>query len=106
LFHVSTGVFIQQTFKIAALDEEIMINDKKIQSKAYLSNLEHLFDNLDTRKRGSVSRRVFLEVLEDPLIRTWFSAVGVDVDDLEFSDFVGPGKSAITKDDFKRESSL
>merc|ERR1712048_185607 len=44
---VITSVFIQQTFKVASRDEQVMITEKKSASKAYLKNLERLFQTLD-----------------------------------------------------------
>jgi len=99
---VILSVFIQQTFKIAALDEEIMIADKKTQGKAYLKNLGHLFDTLDEHGEGIVSKQVFEHMLQNKLTQTWFAAIGVDVADKEFFELMDTGKGYIDKSDFIR----
>merc|ERR1712137_1345719 len=75
---VILSVFIQQTFKIASLDEEVMIHDKKMQSRAYVKNLEHLFTVLDKSKDGIVTHDEFLVAMRDPVVQTWFAAIGID----------------------------
>merc|ERR1711862_884448 len=75
---VITTVFIQQTFKIAARDEDIMIAEKKSQATAFFKNLEKLFEVLDESGDGMISLPEFESVVNDPRVRTWFDAIDVD----------------------------
>merc|ERR1712187_755012 len=76
---VISSVFIQQTFKVASRDEEVMITERKNASRAYLKNLERLLQTLDTSGDGIVTRKEFEAVLEDKEVKCWFAAMEVDV---------------------------
>jgi len=77
------SVFIQQTFKMhAALDEKIMITEKKVQAESAVQNLKHLFEFINKDGNGSVSREECGEAMNDSVVKTWFSAMGVDVTDI------------------------
>merc|ERR1712187_31361 len=78
---VITSVFIQQTFKVASRDEEVMITERKSASQAYLKNLESLFRTLDKSGDGIVTRKEFESVLEDKEVSHWFAAMEVDVNE-------------------------
>merc|ERR1712232_313003 len=75
---VILSVFIQQTFKVASRDEEIMIAEKQDSVQAFARNLEHLFGVLDMSGDGAVSHAEFLEMLENPQLKSWFAAIEVD----------------------------
>jgi len=79
---VINAVFIQQTFKVATRDEEIMIKEKASAAVAYGKQLAKLFDHLDDSRDGIISRDEFKEALEDDNIRKWFSVLEVDADDM------------------------
>eukprot|EP00927_Polykrikos_kofoidii_P050657 TRINITY_DN4454_c0_g2_i1.p1 TRINITY_DN4454_c0_g2~~TRINITY_DN4454_c0_g2_i1.p1 ORF type:complete len:855 (+),score=125.54 TRINITY_DN4454_c0_g2_i1:65-2566(+) len=80
---VITSVFIQQTFKVAARDEQVMINEKKAQVSAYLKNLESLFSVLDYSGDGFITLAELETCLEDSSVRAWFSALEVDIHETE-----------------------
>eukprot|EP00927_Polykrikos_kofoidii_P050656 TRINITY_DN4454_c0_g1_i3.p1 TRINITY_DN4454_c0_g1~~TRINITY_DN4454_c0_g1_i3.p1 ORF type:complete len:760 (+),score=114.68 TRINITY_DN4454_c0_g1_i3:48-2282(+) len=80
---VITSVFIQQTFKVAARDEQVMINEKKAQVSAYLKNLESLFSVLDYTGDGFITFAELETCLQDTTVRAWFSALEVDVQETE-----------------------
>merc|ERR1719277_1066904 len=70
---VITSVFIQQTFKVASRDEEVMITERKTASKAYLKNLENLFRTLDSSGDGVVTRKEFESCLQNKEVGHWFA---------------------------------
>lgn len=78
---VITAVFIQQTFKVASRDEEVMIVEKKAQAKAHIKNIEHLFQVLDESQDGQLSEEEFESALQQKKVRTWFAALDVNVED-------------------------
>merc|ERR1712137_262671 len=80
---VILSVFIQQTFKVAAQDERVMINEKEAQSNAIITNLQYLFDELDTSGDGHVDKVEFQVLKSDPVVKTWFSALEVDLGDID-----------------------
>jgi len=92
---VILSVFIQQTFKVAAHDQEIMINEKRSQAEATLKQLTRLFEALDTSGDGMVSKEELLVVLGDPRVMAWFAAMGVDANDInELFTLMGDGDLA------------
>jgi len=98
---VITSVFIQQTFKVAARDEEVMITEKKAATKAYLKNLEHLFEFLDESGDGNVSQDEFESVLRDKKVQTWFAAMEVDVTDTsKLFELLDDGDGTISRGEF------
>jgi len=80
---VILSVFIQQTFKVAAQDEHVMINEKETQSKAVVKNLEHLFDAFDKSGDGKIDRVEFDILRHDPVVKFWFAALEVDAHDVD-----------------------
>jgi len=98
---VITSVFIQQTFKVASRDEEVMITERKSASKAYLKNLERLFQALDTSGDGIVTRKEFESVLEDKEVSHWFAAMEVDVAEAsQLFNVLDDGDGMISLDEF------
>merc|ERR1712137_473273 len=98
---VILSVFIQQTFKTASLDESIMINEKRNQAEAVIQNLKHLFETIDIDGDGYIDRGEFEEVLKDSIVKTWFSAIGIDVTDVnELFDMLANDDGNVDEDEF------
>eukprot|EP00927_Polykrikos_kofoidii_P028199 TRINITY_DN24651_c0_g1_i1.p1 TRINITY_DN24651_c0_g1~~TRINITY_DN24651_c0_g1_i1.p1 ORF type:complete len:724 (-),score=74.27 TRINITY_DN24651_c0_g1_i1:53-2224(-) len=76
---VITSVFIQQTFKTAQRDEQVMINEKKAQSAAYLRNLDHLFQVLDESGDGILTFEELALCISEPTVKAWFQAIDVNI---------------------------
>jgi len=98
---VVISVFIQQTFKVAARDEELMMREKKTASQAYMGHLQKLFQRLDASGDGVLTRDEFDEVLQDERIRVWFSALEVDFQEVEgLFDLLDDGDGEISQEEF------
>jgi len=98
---VITAVFIQQTFKVAARDEEVMINERKSSAKAMLKNLGHLFEALDISGDGLLTPDEFAAVLQDKRVKTWFSAIEIDAEDVQgLFELLDDGDGYVTRDEF------
>merc|ERR1740121_1598034 len=72
VIQVISSVFIQQTFKVAAQDEELMIEERKRASLAFIRHLESLFAELDQSGEGSISREEFQRALTEPRFKYFF----------------------------------
>eukprot|EP00811_Abedinium_folium_P007127 NODE_16575_length_987_cov_4.647674.p1 GENE.NODE_16575_length_987_cov_4.647674~~NODE_16575_length_987_cov_4.647674.p1 ORF type:complete len:217 (+),score=52.73 NODE_16575_length_987_cov_4.647674:296-946(+) len=83
VMQVIMSVFIQQTFKVAACDEEVMINEKKALQHATYNNLEKLFNVLDTSRDGILSREEFNGLVADARLGYWFAALNIELGDVE-----------------------
>jgi hypothetical protein len=98
---VITAVFIQQTFKVASRDEEVMIAEKKAASKAYIKNLGHLFEKLDKSGDGFITQDEFESVLTDKKVRTWFASIDVNVSEASrLFELLDDGDGAIMRTEF------
>ena len=74
---VIISTFIQQTFKTASRDEEIMIKEKASASKAHEKNFKMLFQKLDESGDGELTVEEFQSAMEDWRVQTWFAAIEV-----------------------------
>merc|ERR1719379_2003703 len=100
---VITSVFIQQTFKVASHDEEVMIQERNMAANAYLKNLERLFQVLDESGDGIITLEEFESVLDDKRVRNWFAAIEVDVGEAsELFCILNNGDGQIELNDFIR----
>jgi len=98
---VLMAVFIQQTFKVASRDEEVMIKEKMATAKANLKHLDGLFKAMDSSGDGYITRDEFQQVLQDQRIKMWFSALDVDISEVEkLFDLLDDGDGEIAKDEF------
>jgi len=101
VLNVVNAVFIQQTMKVAQRDSELMINMKENQQKAYGKNLMRLFNELDSSGDGSISRDEFEALIKDQRLKTFFSALEIDPDDVEeLWALIDDGDGLITAQEF------
>jgi len=80
---VITGVFIQETFKVATSDDQIMLNNKRRANKEHHRKMGNLFKHADNDGNGSLDREEFEKVMDDPVVRKWLSSMGLDVNDVD-----------------------
>merc|ERR1712137_94430 len=98
---VILSVFIQQTFKIAAQDEEVMITAKANQAAATLKQFTHLFEAMDTNGDGKISSSEFSAVMDSPLVKTWLSALDVDAEQVsELFTLLDDGDGTLAPEEF------
>jgi len=80
---VITGVFIQETFKVATTDDKIMLMQKERAIKVHTKKMVELFSHADTDGNGALDREEFNAAMNDDSIRAWLSSMGLDVDDVD-----------------------
>jgi len=100
---VIMGVFMHETFKVAATDDAIMVSEKERAIKLHTAKMKLLFEAADEDGNGLLDREEFNKLLEDPAIRTWLSAMELDVSDAEvFYDLICDGKEELTAEELVR----
>eukprot|EP00812_Abedinium_dasypus_P001345 NODE_1162_length_1225_cov_574.024786.p1 GENE.NODE_1162_length_1225_cov_574.024786~~NODE_1162_length_1225_cov_574.024786.p1 ORF type:complete len:315 (-),score=132.91 NODE_1162_length_1225_cov_574.024786:263-1207(-) len=101
IVQVIMSVFIQQTFKVASRDEQVMISEKSAAAKACLRNLKHLFQALDVNEDGFITKEEFVSVLSDRTVAMWFAAVELEAKEVsELFDLMDDGGGKIACDQF------
>ncbi|CAJ1455387.1 unnamed protein product [Effrenium voratum] len=75
---VIMGVFLQNTFSVAANDDVIMMNSKDRALQTHKLKMRLLFEAADTNGDGRLDRGEFGEILADPLVARWLSAMSFD----------------------------
>jgi len=78
---VITSVFIQETFKVATIDDKIMIMTKERARKTHMTKMETLFAKMDENGDGVVDIDEFKHMLSNQELSTWLSAMELDVRD-------------------------
>jgi len=98
---VITSVFIQQTFKVASRDEEVMIKERAAATQAYIKSLDRLFNALDESGDGAITWDEFESVLTDEKMKAWFAAIEVDAHELSsLFELLDDGDGQILRDEF------
>jgi len=79
---VIMGVFTQETFRAADIDDEVMIRRKATQARIHKTKMRALFQKMNKRSNGTdVDLALFENVLSSPDMRLWLKAMDYDVSD-------------------------
>jgi len=79
---VITAVFIAETNRVAASDDELAIAKKQRAKDAQCTKLRELFTELDVSNDGFVSWEEFQDLISDGLLTTWLETLEIDTHDL------------------------
>mmetsp|Transcript_15333 Transcript_15333/g.40599 ORF Transcript_15333/g.40599 Transcript_15333/m.40599 type:complete len:216 (+) Transcript_15333:2-649(+) len=83
VIEVISGVFLNETFKVAALDDSIMLNEVRRAAKAQSAKLTEFFQNADKDGSGLVDQDELKKVLSNKQVEEWLSAMGLDLSDID-----------------------
>lgn len=83
IIKVITGVFMHETFKVASTDDDLMILQKQRIMEKHAKKMRGFFEAADSGGEGSLTMHEFREVLSDPRVKTWLSAMELDVADTD-----------------------
>eukprot|EP00811_Abedinium_folium_P012401 NODE_2149_length_2282_cov_10.167053.p1 GENE.NODE_2149_length_2282_cov_10.167053~~NODE_2149_length_2282_cov_10.167053.p1 ORF type:complete len:628 (-),score=176.45 NODE_2149_length_2282_cov_10.167053:399-2153(-) len=78
---VITGVFLHETFRTAAQDEELMMVQKKRAEARHAVRMETWFNEVDCSGDGTVDLAEFRKVFVHPPMKMWLSNQDLNVDD-------------------------
>merc|ERR1740121_1678637 len=82
VIEVMTGVFLHETFQVAALDHGIMSNETKRAIKTTTDKMQIFFETADTNGNGFLDREELEEVLQKQKVHEWLSGMGLDIQDV------------------------
>eukprot|EP00928_Gymnodinium_smaydae_P053622 TRINITY_DN3756_c0_g1_i1.p1 TRINITY_DN3756_c0_g1~~TRINITY_DN3756_c0_g1_i1.p1 ORF type:complete len:183 (-),score=33.02 TRINITY_DN3756_c0_g1_i1:248-796(-) len=80
---VINGVFMQETFKVASLDDRIMMRQKKRANEIHARKMGRLFDFADESGDGSITLDEWRDITNDPETKLWLASMELDVRDTD-----------------------
>jgi len=80
---VITGIFFHETFKVASMDDAIMMAQKTRQNKVHEEKITALFEHADRDHSGTLDRDEFRQILGNKEVQTWLAAMDLDVSDVD-----------------------
>merc|ERR1712228_42115 len=96
---IINGVFIQETFRVAAQDDFIMMHQKEAATRTHMSKMKRLFTAGDTSGNGFLDKMEFLQLIQNVEVNTWLSSMGLEVGDadalFEFMDTDGDSRVSV-----------
>ena len=79
---IINGVFMQETFKVASTDDQIMVRQNKRAAEVHRNKMLTLFDLLDSSHDGSIGPEEFLAIGHIPEVKFWLASMDLETDDL------------------------
>ncbi|CAE7307718.1 Scn11a, partial [Symbiodinium microadriaticum] len=76
---VINAVLMQETFKVAYLDDTVMVREKMRTMRAHVAKMSELFHEADTSGDGKLDLNEFKQILKKQEVRVWLSAMELDV---------------------------
>eukprot|EP00811_Abedinium_folium_P033127 NODE_6114_length_1704_cov_5.675967.p1 GENE.NODE_6114_length_1704_cov_5.675967~~NODE_6114_length_1704_cov_5.675967.p1 ORF type:complete len:283 (+),score=47.33 NODE_6114_length_1704_cov_5.675967:563-1411(+) len=94
---VITGVFMHETFRVAASDDDLMVVQKMRATQKHVKQMKFLFTRLDTSLDGKLDRQEFVALMSNQRLKVWLSALDIDVENLSLLfDLVDTGDGYVT----------
>jgi hypothetical protein len=72
---VINSVFIQETFKVAAFDDNIMLRQRRKEKLEQFDKMQRLFNSADALQTGKLDAKQLADVFRDPLVNDWLAAM-------------------------------
>lgn len=97
---VVTGVFIQETFKVATTDDRIMLMQKERAVRTHTKKMQQLFKYADADGSGALDREEWGAVVQQSEVKTWLAAMELDVRDADnLFTLIDDGDEALTAEE-------
>jgi Ca2+-binding EF-hand superfamily protein len=80
---IINGVFIQETFRVAANDDFIMMHEKEWSQKTHKKKMTRLFLAGDASGDGQLDKKEFLALMKNQEVKMWLDSMGLDAADGE-----------------------
>eukprot|EP00930_Biecheleria_cincta_P093149 TRINITY_DN8332_c0_g1_i3.p1 TRINITY_DN8332_c0_g1~~TRINITY_DN8332_c0_g1_i3.p1 ORF type:complete len:697 (+),score=134.64 TRINITY_DN8332_c0_g1_i3:56-2146(+) len=76
---IINGVFMQETFKVAASDDIIMMRQAERKRTLHMKKMLRLFKHADSSGDGNLGRSEFRGVMTNPGVKSWLAAQELNV---------------------------
>lgn len=83
VIRVITAVFLAETARCAASDDDIAMRLKHRQKEAYCKKMATIFTELDETQQGYISAKEFAPLMTDGLLKTWLTTLEIDTSELD-----------------------
>lgn len=101
VLNVVSAVFLQQTMKVAAADQEVALHQREMAAEAYTKKLEAFFKKLDKSGDGVLTWKEFGAVLNSPRLQNWLATLELESKDLvNLFNMIDDGDGEISLEDF------
>jgi len=98
---IINGAVMQETFKAAARDQDVMVRDKRKQVQEIRRSLQLVFESLDRRHKGNLDLAQFTKVCAHPVLRLWLNSIGLNTEDAEkLFKLIDDGDGLISAEEF------
>jgi hypothetical protein len=78
---IINGVFIQETFKVATLDDAVMVRQTYRRENTHIAKMRRLFVEADADKDGTVTLDEWVRLCEDDWVQVWLKSQDFDAKD-------------------------
>jgi len=109
---VIAGVFLHETFKCAANDDELMIQTRERSKQNFHLKITRFFNEADSSGTGLLCRDDFVSCVRNGRVAAWMKAMDLDVQDpdavfsflagVDFAPWRLTGKETISLEDLVR----
>lgn len=97
VIRIISGVFLHETFKAAASDDDLMILNKKRLQHKHQDKMRRFMQRADSSGDGGLSRQEFIDVLKSDDVKVWLSAQEIDAGDADLLfDLLDDGDETLT----------
>merc|ERR1712137_329281 len=83
VIRIISGVFLHETFKSAATDDDLMLMQKKRLMQKHARKMKRFMQKADMSGDGGSSREEFKGVLKSEDVRAWLAAQEIDAGDAD-----------------------
>jgi len=98
---IINGVFIQETFKAAALDDALMVRQTCRRERAHIKKMRRLFSEADEDSDGTVDLNEWLRICDDQWVQIWLRSQDLDATDpARLFNLLDGGSGRLTAEDF------
>ena len=79
IIQVTRAVFMEQTFRVAASDEDLVIMKEERAIEKHIRDMSRFFTEGDESGNGFLSLDEFKSITADPRVKAWLSTIGIDM---------------------------